>query len=492
MKLKVKGSHWSTGRLIAVINRNTAKKSKISINDRLLISTSEKEVVATLDFSSKLVGPNQILLSTEIIDYLDLKENCFVSVAPANKTNAIKIINKKLEGNALTESELREIVEAIVNNSLTEPEIAFFISSVYNKGMNFNEIGYFTKAIFDTGEKLNLNNKFVVDKHCIGGIAGNRTTPLVVAICASEGLIFPKTSSRAITSAAGTADVMEAICKVDFEKEELKKIIKKTNACLAWGGSLGFAPADDKIIKIEKLIHIDPEPNLISSILAKKLSVGSKFVLIDIPYGDSAKVSKRKGEHLKEIFEKLGKRFNMKLKCVLTKGDQPIGNGIGPILELRDIIAVLNGDGPDDLRKKVIFLSGQIFELCGKSKKGKGEKLAEELLMSGKALKKFYEIIDAQGGDVKNLTKTLELSKFSFEVKSHRDGKIKSLNNKEINLLGRVAGSPIDKKAGVYLNKHVGDKIKKNETVMLVYAESGKKLEEAKKFSSDMDLFKIE
>jgi putative thymidine phosphorylase len=276
--------------------------------------------------------------------------------------------------------------------------VAYFVSGVYQNGMSLQETIFLTDAVYSNGKSISWGSKLIVDKHSIGGIAGNRTTPIVVSICSAAGLTMPKTSSRAITSASGTADVMEILTNVSFPSSELKRIVSKTGACLAWGGSLGLAPADDKLIRVERLLNLDPEPQLIASILAKKLSVGSKLVLIDIPYGVGAKVTKKEALSLKSKFEKVGKAFKLKVFCVLTNGEQPIGNGIGPVMEMIDVLRVLNQDNPPkDLEEKSLFLAGTILEISGKVKKGMGEKLASEILHSGKALKKFNEIIDAQG-----------------------------------------------------------------------------------------------
>src|SRR3989338_762853 len=485
MKLKVKSSGLSAGRPIAIINEIDAKILGVRVDERIIINSKHGKLISLFDLSSNIAEKGHIVLSKEIIDFLRIKNNEFVEISLAKATqSANQIINKKLLREKLNEKEIYQIVKDIVDNALPETEIAFFISAIYERGMDINEITWLTKAVFNTGKKLNLNlkNKLIVDKHSIGGIAGNRTTPIVVPICAAAGLIMPKTSSRAITSAAGTADVMEAICKVNLTKEEIEKIVRKTNACMVWGGALGFAPADDKIIRVENLISIDPEPNLIASILAKKLSVGSKYVLIDIPYGKYAKVNKKQAIKLKNKFETIGKRFNLKIKCVITNGSQPIGHGIGPIPELRDIISILKNqpEHPKDLRKKAVFLAGEILELCNKAKKGKGYKMAEEVLVSGKAFDKFKEIVEAQKG---NLSKNkLMLAKFSHIIYSEKNAKIVDIDNKRINLLARVAGSPNDKKAGLYLWKHLGEKIKKGEEILTIYSSSDKKLKDAVDF----------
>ena len=202
---------------------------------------------------------------------------------------------------------------------------------------------------------------------------------------------------------------------------------------MIWGGSIELVPADSKIIRIEKMLKIDPHAQLLASIMSKKLAVGSKYILIDIPYGKNAKVNLKEGLELKEDFEKYGKHFKLNLKAVLTKGDEPIGNGVGPFLELLDIIKVLNPSekGPEDLKKRSVFLAGQLFEMTKKAKKGEGEKMAEEILNSGKAFDKFKEIITAQKGSIKNI----KLGKFKKDILANSSGEIKEINNKKINLL---------------------------------------------------------
>ncbi|MFA5019494.1 MAG: thymidine phosphorylase family protein [Candidatus Pacearchaeota archaeon] len=487
MRLKAKFSNWFAGKAIVILNEASAAKINAHVGDRVLISSKSGDAVAVMDISNQLVDDSHVILSQEIIPELNISKGQFVDVEVAKNPKMSYIINKKLDGKSLSEREIFLIVNSIVKNELSEIEIAFFISAVYKSGMSLDEIGYFTKAIFNTGDKLSINGKYIVDKHCIGGLAGNRTTPIIVSICSSEGLIFPKNSSRAITSAAGTADVMETICKVDFNEKEIKQIVKKTGACLVWGGSLGFAPADDKIISVERMINIDPEPNLIASIISKKLAAGSKYILIDIPFGVHAKVSKKQGLALKRKFETLGRRFNLKLKCVLTPGNEPIGNGIGPALEIRDVISVLNGDGPQDLRDKSLFLSGEIFELAGKCKKGEGKIMARQALDSGRAFNQFSKIVEAQHGKIQKVP----LGKFSRTIKSSKNGKIASINNKDINLIARISGCPKDKRAGIYLHVHVGYKVKKFQPLLTIYSQSLSKLNQAVEFYKEHETIKF-
>lgn len=479
MKLKLKELSLGAGRPVAFLEGTTARALNVHMGDRVEISHNRKKLIAIVDIIKKFLKKGEIALSNEIIDYLSLKKGNLVEVALALDSRSSILITKKLNGKELTKEEIYCIVRDIVNNALTEAEIAYFVSGVYETGMTMKETIYLTEAMYKTGEVIKWGKKDIADKHSIGGIAGNRTTPVVVSICAALGVIMPKTSSRAITSAAGTADVIELLANVDFPVSRLKEIVRKTGACLAWGGALGLAPVDDKLIRVERLLNLDPESQLIASILAKKLAVGSKYVLIDIPYGKNAKVDKPRALKLKKKFLSVGKHFKLKMEVVLTDGSQPIGNGIGPVLEMQDVIRVLKRENsPKDLENKCIMLAGKILEMVDRAKKGKGEELARETLYSGKAFKKFDEIISEQGKKYIDL----KTAKFSASIKAECSGKIKSIDNKAINLLGRILGCPIDKASGIYLHKHNGDSVKKGEVMLTLYSESDKKLKESIKF----------
>lgn len=483
MQLKIKILKLIAGRPIAILSYETANKINVHVNERILISKNRKQTISIIDTTKGLIAPDELAISNEIVNVLDLKEGELVEVSLAEKPESTSLIRKKMDGNPLEKEEIEMIIKDIVNNALTEPEIAYFVSAVYKNGMNDEETTSLISAMVSTGKKLNFSGR-VVDKHSIGGIAANRTTPIVVSICTAAGLIMPKTSSRAITSAAGTADVVEAIARVEFTVDEMKKIVRKTNGCMVWNGILGLSPADDKLIQIEKIINLDPEAQLLASVLSKKISVGSKYVLIDIPYGKSAKVDKRHGMILKEKFEKFGKKFGLKLKCVLTKGNEPIGNGIGPLLEIRDIIKVLRReDSSKDLESKAVFLAGEIFELCDSVKKGKGWILAKDILDSGRAYEKFREIIEAQCGNVPKVEEIEPLlGKFRKDILVSADGEIKIIDNKKINHVCNIAGSPMDKGSGMYLFKHVGNKVIKGEKIVTIYAESEARLDNAVTF----------
>ncbi len=480
MLLKVKSLKLLTGRPVAVLHENTAKILSVAQGDRIRIR-NKHSIVAVVNIATGMLKENEVSLSAEIMKRIKVREHYAIDVCSEPPPRSTYYIYEKLNGKQLSKEQLHEIVGDIVHNKLTEAELAYFVSGVYVHKLSEREIADMIKSMVFFGKQLKLKGK-VYDKHSIGGIAGNRTTPIVVSICAAAGLTLPKTSSRAITSAAGTADVIETLANVEFSIGQIKKIVKKTNACLVWGGSLGLAPADDKIIQVERLLSLDPESQLIASILAKKLAVKSKGVLIDISYGKSAKKHNlEEALNLRTKFQNVAKLLNLNLKVTLTDGSQPVGNGIGPVLEARDVIAVLSRapNNPEDLEKKSVALAGVIIEMANKAKPGQGKKLAQKILDSGKAYEKFEEIITAQKGKI-DLEK-LQPAKFSFDIKAKKLSIIKEIDNKKIAAVARAAGCPTDKAAGLYLHAHVKQKVSKDKPIATLYAETQAKLNSAKK-----------
>jgi len=485
MRLRIKNFNWLAGRPVVILNENAAKKLNVHVDDRILISNSKK-IYAVVDIFNKIVKDSEIGLSNEISSLLEARDRSFVDVSPSQISLASQLIRKKLMGEKLSGKEFNTLISEIVHNNLTEAELAFFTAAEKAQGMTLKETVELTKAMVKNGKTLKFNKKIVADKHSIGGIAGNRTTPIVVSICAAAGLTIPKTSSRAITSASGTADVVETIANVEFSAKRLKEIVEKTNACLAWGGSLGLAPSDDKIIYVERILNLDIEPQLLASIISKKISAGSKYILIDIPYGKSAKVKdKKQAENLGKKFMRIAKYFHIRVKAVYTDGKQPIGRGIGPVLEMMDVLKVLKNekDAPEDLRKKSLYLSAELMKLC---RIKNPEKLAEEILNSGKALEKFKEIINEQNSknNFDEKVKSLKLARFSRTILSKKTGKITSIDNKKINSLCRILGTPETVSAGVFLHSHL-EKIRKGEKLMTLYSESRVKLNDAGRYIKD-------
>jgi AMP phosphorylase len=496
MKFVVKNLSISTGNpLIALMNIKDAEHYDLHFADRIRIKTKKKEITCILDIthSKEFVKEGEIGLFKEVYEEINTKNKEKVNIIIEKKPKSIELIKKKMKGQELKDDEIYTIIEDIVKGKLNEIEMSYFVASTYIHELTDKEIIALTKSIVDTGSTLNLKSKIIVDKHCIGGVAGNRTTMVVIPIIAAAGLTMPKTSSRSITSASGTADTVEVLCDVSFNKEKMKKIIEKTNACMVWGGSMNLAPADDKIIKVEHTMSLDPIGQLLASILAKKKSVGATHVLIDIPVGNGCKTAcSIRANMLKKKFENIGKKLGMTIKAIITDGSKPIGNGIGPSLEAKEVLYTLmdSKKGSNDLKEKSIEMAGLILEMANKSKKGKGKILAKEIFESGKAYKKFIEIIKAQNAKITDPEK-IRYGKYKIIFYSQKEGIIKHINNDFINKTARIAGAPHDKYAGILLHKNKNEYIKKNEKLLTIYSDSKERLKYAIQFFSNNKVYDI-
>ena len=463
MKLKIKDLDIASGGpLVVILNKKDAMMFDIHHMDRIKIKKGKKieTVVVNIATSSKIVRAGSIGVYEEVITSLKLKNEDKVSIKLARKPLSIDFIRKKLDGHSLTKKEINQIVWDIVHNKLSDSELTYFVAACYTNMMSINESIMLTRAMASHGDILKLDKYPIIDKHSIGGIPGNRTTMILVPLIAAAGLAIPKTSSRSITSPAGTADTMEVLAKVTFSIKKMKQIIEKTNGCIVWGGSLNLAPADDKIITVEKTLEIDAESQLLASIMAKKYSVSSTHILIDIPVGNGTKVKTRKEVlNLKKDFENIGRKLRKHVKVIITNGSQPIGNGIGPALEARDVLWLLKRDKrrPMDLEKKCIAMAYEIFSMAG-IKNGKNK--AADILNSGLAYDKMKEIIKAQQGSIFNPEK-IKIGKFKYDIRANKPGTVKKIDNRAISKIARVAGAPLDKGAGIYLHKHVKNKVKK-------------------------------
>ncbi len=417
-----------------------------------------------------IVQPCELGLSEQAFDQLGLKPGTEVKVAQAEAPPSMDAVRTKIAGGRLTLSEFRAITQDIVNNRYSKMEMAAFLVSSGQNNLDREEILHLTRAMTESGERLDWGDGVVVDKHCIGGIPGNRTSMVVVPIVAAHGMMMPKTSSRAITSPAGTSDTMEVLAKVDLAPEHLRAIVYAHRACLAWGGTAHLAPADDILIAVERPLGIDSQGQMIASILSKKLAAGSTHLLVDIPVGPTAKVRHmREALQLRKLFEYTGDRMGLHLEVIITDGSQPVGRGIGPVLEARDVMQVLNNDpeAPADLRQKALRLAGRILEFDPDVRGGYGYAIARDILDSGRALRKMEEIIEAQGPQ----TEACQPGHLTYEVCAPEAGVVTSIDNYIVAKAARLAGAPMDKGAGVDILKKLGDTVEKGEPLYRVYAE---------------------
>ena len=485
MELKVKRLHISSGGpLISVLNSEDARRLDLRALDRIKLKKGRKEIVTIIDIThDSYIKKGEIGLFEDVIDVFDVKDKEMVTAEHQPSPNSLKYIKKKLDGEKLTKHEIDEIIKDIVANRLTEIEMSYFAAGAYTRGFTLYEAAYLTEAIVASGKQLDIDAYPVLDKHSIGGVPGNRTTPIVVSIVAAAGFTIPKTSTRSITSVSGTADTVEVLAPVSHKIEKIKEIIKKTNACMVWGGALELASADDKIIKIERPLSLDPEGFLLASILAKKAAVKATHVLIDIPIGKGTKIEHiKKAKKLERKFEQLGKLLGMNTRVIITNGEQPIGNGIGPALEARDVLLVLLNKGPKDLRDKSLYMAGILLKMAGVKD---GKKRAVEILESGQAYKKLQEIIKAQGGNPNIKPEGIKIGKFKYIYRSKNQGRVEYIDNKLLTRVAKLAGAPEEKGAGIYLNVHLKYKVKKNDILFTLYSENQSKLKYAVKEITD-------
>ncbi len=438
----------------------------------ILVEGGPAPVLAVLNVvdDAAITAPDELGLSEQAFLQLGVEAGTPVSVSQAQPPGSLGAVHRKIRGERLGEDEYRAIARDIVNNRYSKIEMSAFIVACAQAGMEREEVLYLTRAMVESGERLDWGEDLVADKHCIGGVPGNRTTMIVTPIVAAHGLLIPKTSSRAITSPAGTADTMEVLARVELTPERLREIVRRERGCLAWGGTARLAPADDVLIAVERPLSLDSPGQLVASILAKKVAAGSTHLLVDIPMGPTAKVRHQsEALRLRKLFEYVGDSLGMHVQVLITDGRQPIGRGVGPVLEAKDVLQVLHNEAgaPADLREKSLLLAGQILEFDPGVRGGTGYKLAREILDSGRAAAKLEAIIEAQGRN----PDSIPLGRLRHEVPAPVDGVVTAIDNFQIARIARLAGAPLDKGAGVELEKKLGDPVAQGETLYAIYAQ---------------------
>jgi AMP phosphorylase len=465
---------------VVVLNSKDSDRLGVLAWDRIRVKSGEEHSASALvDITQSIIPPDQIGLPLTVAQELNVEDGGSVTVQPIPPPISVKYVQAKMRGAKLTQDELVAIVRDVVNKNLSDVEMAAFIMAEQYVGMDENELLWLTRAIAETGTQIDFE-KPVYDKHSIGGVPGNKVSLLIVPIIAASGLLIPKTASRAITSPSGTADTMSVLAPIEFSAQELRRIALKVNGAIVWGGGLSLAPADDTFITVEYPLQLDPEPQMIASILAKKLAVGTDFLVLDIPTGEGAKIATtEEARRLGNRFIDLGSKLGIRVRCGVTYGGQPVGHAVGPALEAREALQTLEGSGPASLVEKATALAGLLLELSGKATKGSGQQLARSILQDGRALKKMREIIEAQGGDQNITSEKIQVGSHKQGIIAEADGYITHVSNSAIKDIARAAGAPAERGAGVILYGKRGHKVAKGEPILEVYAERATKLEEA-------------
>ncbi len=471
-QLKIKRVNLDTGRenVVVISRRSTALRPDIFRGfSRVELRSNSRIMLATLLLTDDgLVAPDELGLAEPAFRRFAEPAGSLVTVTPATPPESLDAVRAKIQGHVLSAAEIGSIVDDITHYRYSDMEIAAFLIGSASF-MTSGELLALSRAMAEAGTQLKWEGHTVVDKHCIGGIPGNRTSMIVVPIVAAHGLMIPKTSSRAITSPAGTADTMEVLARVDLGVEAMKEVVTACHGCLVWGGHVNLSPADDILISVERPLSLDTREQMVASIMSKKLAAGSTHLLIDLPVGPSAKLTTTmEAMRLRKLFEFVGDHFGIAVEVIITDGRQPIGNGIGPVLEAQDVMAVLGNEAgaPTDLREKSLRLAAHLLEYDPELRGGTGYARAKELLDSGTALKQMHKIIEAQGPS----NCSSDLGGLTADIAAPRDGVIEAIDCLRLNRLARTAGAPIDKGAGIRVFKKVGDWVAQGEPLYRIHA----------------------
>ncbi|MEY9180551.1 thymidine phosphorylase family protein [Bradyrhizobium sp. USDA 313] len=438
---------------------------------RVLLRSRSAQIIATLyQVNGDLIAHDEAVLSEPAWKRLELTEGESVTVSHPKPLDSLSHVRSLIYGNPLGESAFHAIIGDIVDGQYSDIHLSSFLTACAARPLDQNEVLALTHAMVEAGDRMTWPAGVIADKHSVGGLPGNRTTPIVVAIVAACGVVMPKTSSRAITSPAGTADTMETMAPVQLETAEIRRVVEREGGCVVWGGAVNLSPADDILIRVERAIDLDSEGQMIASILSKKIAAGSTHLVIDLPVGPTAKVrSANAAQALAGGLTSVGDSFGLKTRVLSTDGTQPVGRGIGPALEARDVLAVLKRDpkAPADLRQKAIALAGALLELANAAPEEQGETVAAGALDSGRAWAKFQRICEAQGG-MRNPPK----SRQQRPLLAERSGRVVSIDNRRIGRLAKLAGAPDEKAAGADLHVRTGDLVERGQQLCTVHADA--------------------
>lgn len=473
MRLKIRRIPLDTLRenvAVLAYNCSALRPEAFQAFKRLEVQHDGRSIIASLDICRDLsvVGPDEIGLTEPAFRRMGLAEGDTVVISPARSPQSLEYVRTKIVGGTLNRHQIESIIQDIVGYRYSDMEIAAFLVACAGF-LSTDELLHLTFAMAAAGTTLEWDAPVIVDKHCIGGIPGNRTSMIVAPIVAAHGLIMPKTSSRAITSPAGTADTMEVLARVDLKIDEMKEVVSECNACLVWGGHVNLSPADDILIAVERPLNLDTREQMVASIMSKKKSAGSTHLVIDLPLGPTAKVrDATEAMRLRKLFEFVADRMNIHVEILVTDGAQPIGRGIGPALEARDVMAVLANDpsAPADLREKSLQLAARVLECDPAVRGGTGYERARHLLENGAAMASMQKIIEAQG----RASSAPALGPLHADILAHADGVVASVDCLRIAQLARLAGAPLDRGAGIDIFKRIGDRVETGEPLYRIYS----------------------
>jgi thymidine phosphorylase len=450
---------------------------------RVRVALGDRHVIATLNVvSGALLGEGEASLSESAWRMLQAQEGARIEVSHPEPVESLSALRAKVYGRRVGLPAWREILADVVAGHYSDLDLAALVTACAGDRLDIAETVALTRAMIEVGERLTWSASPVVDKHCVGGLPGNRTTLIVVPIVAAAGLTIPKTSSRAITSPAGTADTMEVLAPVDLRIEDMRRVVEREGGCIVWGGNVRLSPADDLLIRVERPLDFDSEGQLVASVLSKKIAAGSTHILIDMPVGATAKVrSLEAARALQQRLETVGRALEVDVKVHVSDGTQPVGRGIGPALEACDVLAVLRGepDAPADLRDRALTLAAGVLEFAPDAIPGSGLARARQILESGSAWRKFEAICHAQGG-----MRETPRARLTHVVRSQKAGECVAIDNRRIARVAKLAGAPRAASAGIELHVRVGQALEKGASLYTVHAEAPGELEYALNYAA--------
>ena len=374
-----------------------------------------------------------------------------------SETAKSRPLRRKIAGFALSHDEYRGVIADIVGGKFDEEQIADFLVAV-TRTLTRDETTALARARAEFATRLEWDAELIADKHSMGGIPGNRISMIVVPIVAAHGMTIPKTSSRAITSPAGTADTMEVLARVDLDAGEAREVVRQTGGCLVWNGRLSHSRLDQVMNAITRPLRLDSRRWSVSSILSKKLAAGATHCVIDIPVGPAAKVRSRdEATELRELFLHVGEALGLRLDVHLTDGELPVGRGIGPALEARDVVAVLQSaaDAPQDLRNKALQFAASALAFDPATDPEQAILRADEILSSGAAWETFARMAAAQGPPPEDVPNASHV----FEIPAETRGIVDAIDCFRLAGIARAAGAPSDKGAGLDLLVRRGTRV---------------------------------
>lgn len=448
---------------------------------RVQVSYNGRSIIATLNVTTdSLLAPDEASLSEAAWLLLGANTGDLARLSHSPPVESLSHVRAKVYGETLSAAAIMSIVKDIAGGRYSDIDLAAFVTAFAGRNTAIDETIALTRAMIDTGERLYWGRSPVVDKHCVGGLPGNRTSMIVVPIVAACGLTMPKTSSRAITSPAGTADAMETVAPVDLDITRMRAVVEQEGGCIVWGGRVRLAPADDVIISVERPLDFDGATQLVASVLSKKAAAGATRAVIDIPIGPTAKIrSTGDAEAIEEMLRVVGDAVGLSVRAIRTDGTQPVGRGIGPALEARDVLKVLraSADAPQDLRARALVLAGAVLEVGDAAPAGRGEARAREALENGAALRKFEAICAAQGGMHEPARAPL-----TYVVRTTERGRVCGIDNRRLARLAKLAGAPRAPSAGLELHARLDSRLERDEPLLTIHAESPGELDYARAY----------